>query len=97
MKKVIKNVIKNDVKNYAKNDVKKNIDTHVLICRIPHLENFSGNDKNVLLAQIKKCKQIRYIDLTVYVGYDILSLGFEVTQEEKIKMYFRKKIDLIVL
>ena len=34
------------------------IDTHVLICRIPHLENFSGNDKNVLLAQINKCKQI---------------------------------------
>ena len=34
------------------------IDTHVLICRIPHLENFSGNDKNVLLAQINKFKQI---------------------------------------
>ena len=33
-------------------------DTHVLICRMPHLENFSGNDKNVLLAQINKCKQI---------------------------------------
>ena len=34
------------------------IDTHVLICRIPHLEKFSGNDKNILLAQIKKYKQI---------------------------------------
>ena len=34
------------------------IDTYVLICRIPHLENFSGNDKNALLAQIIKCKQI---------------------------------------
>ena len=36
----------------------RHIDTHVLICRIPHLENFSGNNKNFLLAQINKCKQI---------------------------------------
>ena len=83
------------------------IDNHVLICRIPHLENFSGNDKNVLLAQINKCKQIfvLYVHKNAWViiikAKKIIWINFMifmwVTQEEKMKMYFRKEIDLIVL